>query len=147
LASSDGPEQRFLATCLKYLRGDDAARQQLLSCIARDRSHQGLLALDSLELRNDPAAIEMLVTRPQEDDVDDFLFTAWADKYLMRVATPAHLKTIKQRAARQSLYERDDTEDIIRAVRFHELLRRSLPANTLREPGRKTEVPRNDGKE
>jgi hypothetical protein len=85
----------------------------------------------------------MLLARPREDNVDDFLFTEWADTYLKRVATPAHLTAIKQRASQQSIFKCKKTEEIVRTIRFRELLRRSLPANTPRESRQKTAVPRN----
>jgi hypothetical protein len=127
LAADEAPEPRLLATCLQYLRGDPAARQSLVDCITRDRSCQALLALDTLKFRRDPAVIDFLLARPEEEDaVDDFLYTAWADSYLQNVATPAHLEALKQRAARQAWHDRQDTEDIIRTIRFRELLRRCL---------------------
>jgi hypothetical protein len=78
-------------------------------------------------------ALGMLLARPREDGIDDWLFTAWADSYLQQVATPVHLDAIKQRAATQSLHDRHDTERISRTVRYRELLRRSLPTNAARD--------------
>jgi hypothetical protein len=130
LAASEAPEPRLLATCLQYLRGDPAARKSLVDCITRDRSCRALLALDTLTFRHDPAAIDFLLARPEEERVDDIMFTIWADGYLECVATPAHLDALKQRAARQSLHDRSDTEDVSRTIRFRELLRSCLPGDS-----------------
>jgi uncharacterized protein (DUF2225 family) len=126
LEKSDIAEQRFLACCLHYLRGDKNAAEKLLSYLEGEKENEGELAIDCFANRLDTTAKEPILRHLEADKNYKFMMEHRVYAYLTRICAAADLPRIEAIAARQPLGLRDDVEEIVVKIRIRQLLQRSL---------------------
>jgi hypothetical protein len=126
LQASEVAERQFLACCLRYLRDDGKASQELLAHMADKAEAVSALAVDCFSIRSDATAKEPILKHLEAGGRYNFWMNHRVNKYLERIATSADLPRIEAIAMQRGGFERKDIEEILIKIRLQELLKPSL---------------------